>query len=379
MFKYFPDAPEEGGRGWNFQVLRLLSQAHHGAGHFNEMHRALKRMQVGDNESWHREWLRMAEELHGMAQEAERAGHYVTAADRYFRAFNYYRNAEFFLPRSDDRKIPTYQRCVECFQTGVALAKLPVERVYIPYEGTTLPGYFCRSQGPDLSKENGAPGVVFFGGADSIAEELYFTVPGLMRRGLNVLIVDGPGQGAALRLQGIPSRPDYDKPASAAYDWLSSQPGIDPERIAIMAMSLGGYYAPRAAAGEPRFAALVVWGPIYDYAELWAERSDHHVLADQTQWLLGASSMSEAREKMKEFTLAGHVEKIRCPTLVLAAEDDGSQLHLEHTKRLYDELTCPKQLKIFTREEGGSAHCQQDHLTLANEVIGDWLVDTLTT
>lgn len=379
MFKYFQQdedlewVKQTGHRGWSFQMMRLIAQSHYGGGQFSEAHEAARRITYGDDESWLREWTRMGERLEGMAEEAEREGHFLTARDRYLRACNYYRTGEFFVPPGDPRKIPTYDRGVACFQKGGRYFRPALERILVPYEGTTLPGYFIP---PRNAPPGPAPAVIFFGGSDSTAEELYFLVTGLAERGLGLLIVDGPGQGWALRHQGLYTRPDWEVPAGAAYEYLAQRPEVDPKRIAIMALSYGGYLAPRAAAYEHRFAACVAWGAHYDLYEFWARRPDDHPLAVNWQWILGAKSMAEAREKMKAFTLRGIVGQIECPTLVVMGEEDG-EARLALGRRMYNELRSPRTFRLFTSEETGAAHCQMDNLALSNEYIGDWLIDVL--
>ena len=79
-------------------------------------------------------------------------------------------------------------------------------------------------------------------------------------------MVDHPGIGAALRLQGLPMNHDSERWARAAMDWLEQRADIDAARVGVIAMSLGGYYAPRAAAFEPRLACCVAWGARWDNA-----------------------------------------------------------------------------------------------------------------
>jgi dienelactone hydrolase len=379
MFKYFAQdedtewVKQTGHRGWSYQMIRLISEAHYGGGQFSEAHEAARRIRYGDDESWLAEWTRMGERLAGMAADAEQKGHYLTARDRYFRASNYYRTGEFFLPPNHTRKLQTYDRGVECFQKGGRYVRPPLERVRVPYEGTTLPGYFVPARN---ARPGPTPAVIFFGGADSTAEELYFATVGMVDRGLAMLIVDGPGQGGALRHGKIYSRPDWEVPAGAAFDWLAKRPEVDPKRIAIMALSFGGYHSARAAAFEHRFAAAVVWGAHYDLHEFWSKRPDNHPLAVQWQWLLGVEGMPAARERMKAFNLRGVIEKIACPTLVVMGEEDG-EYRLALGRRMYSELRAPRAFKLFTSEETGAAHCQMDNLTLVNEYIGDWLNDVL--
>ena len=374
MYRFMPATEWHNGRGWDFQIWRLVSQAHYGGGHLNEIARVVERLKPDDAESWYREWRALGDQLARMASEAEASGHWKTASDRLLRASNYYRIADFFLEIGDARKDDVYRAGVQAFQRGIVSGRRPVVPVAVPYEGTTLKAYWCAP----LAAAAGKPKtIVFIGGLDSTAEELYFTGYGLLERGYRILIIEGPGQGAVLREQRLASRHDYEVVGTAAYDWVAAQPDVDRDRIALIGMSLGGYYSLRIAAFEHRYRALVSWSPIENYYEFWQDRPDSHNLAPHVRWVLGAGSMSEARSKMRQFDVTDLVANIRCPTLLCVAELDGSPISLRQSKSVYDKLTCPKTWAYFTEERGGALHCQQDNSTLAAEVIGDWLDDQL--
>ncbi len=109
---------------------------------------------------------------------------------------------------------------------------------------------------------------MFHGGFDSTEEELYFSGgAAAARRGYHVLAFAGPGQGSALRDQKLLFRPDWDAVVTPAVDWLLARPDVDPDRIALMGMSLGGLLAPRAAATEHRVAALIAFDGLYSFAD----------------------------------------------------------------------------------------------------------------
>jgi esterase/lipase len=374
MFRFMPETAWHNGRGWDFQIWRLASQAHYGGGHLNEIARTIEKLISDDGNSWYREWHGIGDELSQLAAEALKGGHHKTGADRLFRASNYYRMADFFLKIDDDRKLVTARKSVAAFLGGVRQSGRPVEPVRVPYEDTTLKGYWCRP----IDDAAAPRAIVLIGGLDSTAEELYFTVYGLIERGFHILIIEGPGQGTVLREQKLTSRFDYEVVGTAAYDWVRARPEMVKAPIALIGMSLGGYYSLRIACFEHRFSALVSWSPIENYGEFWKDRPDNHNLAPHVQWVLGASSMAQAREIMSRFDVARHVDKIVCPTLLCVAEHDGSPLSLQQSKSVFEKLKCPKTWHYFSEQTGGSLHCQQDHLTLANEVIGDWLDETLT-
>ena len=94
----------------------------------------------------------------------------------------------------------------------------------------------------------------------------------LAKRGVSSLVVDQPGTGEALRLQSLPARFDSEHWASRIVDWLESRDDVDPRRIGLEGVSLGGYYCPRAVAFEPRFACGVAWGANHDWRDVQKKR-----------------------------------------------------------------------------------------------------------
>ncbi|MBI3304502.1 MAG: alpha/beta hydrolase, partial [Deltaproteobacteria bacterium] len=282
-----------------------------------------------------------------------------------------------------ERKVGAYKKAMLCFSQAAARLAPPVERVEIPYEGASLPAYFVPAEGV---KSPRAPAVIFFDGLDATKEQLYL-IGGreLVKRGLACLIVDGPGTGEALRLRNLHLRPDYERAATAAVDYLETRADVDPQRVGIMAISLGGYYAPRSAACEKRLKACVAWGAIYDYHEVWQRRIAAGVRTGspvsaplfQIQWVLGVNSPEAALEKLKAFTLKDVAPQITCPLLIVHGEEDA-QIPVADARKLYEATgSVRKQLKILTAAEGGAMHCQLDNFHLAHYYIFDWLADTL--
>ncbi len=219
-----------------------------------------------------------------------------------------------------------YRAMLDCFERGVRLRNEPIEFVDIPYEGTTLPALFHRAPGAGR-----APAMIHFDGFDVTKEWMHLC--GIARefaaRGIATLMVDHPGIGAALRLQGMAMNPESERWAAAALDWLERRSDVDARRVGVVAMSLGGYYAPRAAAFEPRLAACVAWGA------RWENVGSHgRILRDPNAarsvtnwvehafWYYGAKTPEEAYEKIAQMTLEGVAERITCPLLVVHGEHD---------------------------------------------------------
>jgi dipeptidyl aminopeptidase/acylaminoacyl peptidase len=195
------------------------------------------------------------------------------------------------------------------------------------------------------------------------------------------LFIDTPGIGEALRLRGLVTRTDYELPISAAVEWLSGRTEVDPSRIAAVGSSLGGYYVTRAAAFETRLRAVVAWGVIYDYREVWVKRlAVGGAVATpkfQLMYVTGASSMEGAMERIRDFRVAEIGPRVSCAYLLMHGADDR-QVPKGDAQAMFDAIgSRDKEMVIFEGENGGSAHCQFDNHLPALQVCADWLARKL--
>ncbi len=354
----------------SYQVNRALTQAHYGGGEFAEILQVAGWIDPERRETINVAWLKMGNPVYDLAEEFERKGNTVSARRTYLRAFNYLRSAEFFMKLGDERKIPTYLKAREAFLKAIKYFDQAVLQVEVPFEGSSLPGYLFKPVGVEKP-----PTVLMFGGLDSLAEELYFGIgQHLNERGIALLAVDGPGQGAALRLNHIHSRHDFNVAGTAVLDYCIEhlKDEIDVERIGVGAVSMGGYMAARCAAFEPRFKVCMIFGAVWSYYEVWAGRPDTHPLAEIVQHIMGADDMTAARKKLEGYTLEnGVAEKIACPTYILHGGDD-KQNFVSHAERVAAHLTCEHVLEIIPKGESGSQHCQIDDFTRTFNMY-DWI------
>jgi hypothetical protein len=192
------------------QVLRAAGSAPYGGADLGECLATARRVRGTGLGSWHDAWAAAAASARALAETELAAGRTETARLAFFRSASYDRTAGVMLlggpadgrqaggGPADGRLAAAYGRQTETFRRGAALLGRPPEIVSIPYQGTTLPGYFFRS-----SDEVG-PAVILTGGYDGTAEELYFfNGAAALARGYHVLAFDGPGQGTALLGQGL--------------------------------------------------------------------------------------------------------------------------------------------------------------------------------
>jgi dienelactone hydrolase len=220
------------------------------------------------------------------------------------------------------------------------------------------------------------PAVLFLGGADAYAEEIYFGGKQMLDRGWAMLLVDTPGRGSSMYLKGIKTRPDYEVPGKACIDYLVSRPEVDSNRVALLGISMAGYYAPRVAAFEKRLRALVAWSGCYSILDDLYDWCVH--LQPVCQRLLGGVSHEEARRQLKDFTMAGSAKNITCPTLITHGDKD-TLMSVEGAKKLFSEIgATDKTLKIYGETDGaGRIHCSHDYWAHNLPYMLDWLEERL--
>lgn len=378
-FMYFPQHYR-----WSAEMLAILSTAPYGGAEISEVDRAGRKLRdhVGDDEAWFSVWREGGDILYERSKEAEAKGQKLTAASTYLRACSHYQHAEHFRQPKDEQAIAVFRRSLECFRSYAGLTDRPrIEFVDLPFDGGAFPAIYVHAENTTARR---TPAIVRFPGFDT-QKELQFLrgVTDITRRGISVLIVDGPGSGESLRFRGLHLRHDYEVAGSAAVDYLQTRADVDPERIGIVALSLGGYFAPRCAAFDSRFKACVVWGAIWDYHEVWQRRIERlrkaslSVPAEHLLWVTGTGAFDEAMKKLEGFRLDGIAQKVRCPVLLTHGTED-EQVSLQDAHRLFDALgSKDKTMRIFDAEEGGAQHCQRDYLTLVCTTIADWLVEKL--
>lgn len=327
------------------------------------------------------QWVAMADKLIGLAAEDEARGRGFSAAAKLDRAALYLITAERMQGHGHPGRKETYGKALATFDKATVLGKANRERVDIPLETGTMPALWTRAPG-----DGPHPAVVYCNGLDSCKELLFWSwLPdALARRGISTLCVDQPGSGEALRLQNLPVDPHSEHWASKAVDWLETQPDVDPKRIGMTGISLGGHFAPRAVAFEPRFASGAVWGANHNWAEVQQKRLRRegenpvpHYWA-HVMWAFGAEDMDDFHAKSAAMTLDGVMERITVPFLITHGEKDR-QIGLDYAHQGYDELTNSPQreLKIFTPREGGVEHVGADNMAYGRDYIADWFADTL--
>ena len=389
---------------FSFQALRTAGYSFSGGSVLGECLSTCSRIEDGDVESWHGEWLETAMMVEAKADSFMDAGCRESARDCYFRAAEYYRAAEFFLHTEldDPRMLDTWRLSRDAFLMGASLADHPIIRVEIPFEEEGyLPAYLCLVDDTDAER----PLLIAHSGFDGTKEELYFSLGRYaVERGYNCLLFEGPGQGQVIREQGIHFRPDWENVVTPVVDYALDLPFADDDRMVLIGYSMGGYLAPRAMTGEHRLAGCVANGGVYSMYlsvvgsnipnmdeiledEEASEEFDEEIRAMMEEdlfmkwfytngmYTFGADSPSGFMKLLQDYTLKDRVENITCSMLVLDSEND--QLTGGQATLLNDSLESPKQYVLFTELQGADEHCQMGAVQVSNETVFCWLEELL--
>ena len=207
------------------------------------------------DDGWAKSWSAMARKLQSQAEAYEGKGHARSAATAYLRASTYWR---VMLMNYTDIHSPKVQECartyMDCYARYLSLSGYPGEYIEIPYEDTVLPGHIYRSP----YAEGKAPLLVITPGRDTWAEDTRWIYDEAIRRGIHCIIYDGPGQGLALRMQGLTFRPDWEHVVTPVLITLISLRTRSTLIVsALWEMSFGGFSIRERAAFDKRFKVMV--------------------------------------------------------------------------------------------------------------------------
>src|SRR5262245_53531881 len=192
-------------------------------------------------------------------------------------------------------------QAVACRQAALPHLSPAGERVEIPYEGKQLYGILRKPPGVERP-----PVVAMAVGLDSTKEECDAYEQPFLQRGLATFAFDGPGQGEGQYDFAI--RGDYEVAVKAVLDCLDKRRDLDSKRVGLSGVSLGGYYAPRAAAFEKRIKACMALGGPFAWAESWDGLPELTRAAFRVR--SHARSEEEARRNAATLSLEGVAQRI---------------------------------------------------------------------
>jgi 2,6-dihydroxypseudooxynicotine hydrolase len=236
------------------------------------------------------------------------------------------------------------------------------ERLEIPLDGGRVVGNLRRPTG-----EPTPPLALLVPGLDSTKEEFFKLENVFLDRGMATLSMDGPGQGESG--YDLPIRPDYDAAVTAVLDAIAGRDDLDHDRVGLLGVSLGGYYAPRVLAFEPRVKAGVGLSGPYKFSDIW------DTVPPQTRETFVVKSFAkddeEGRAKAAELDLTGVAERIRQPYLAITGKLDRL-IPWEQTERGAREAPNGE---FLLHEDGNHGCANVPYKT--RPVAADWLRERL--
>ncbi|HEU5321866.1 MAG TPA: alpha/beta fold hydrolase [Methylomirabilota bacterium] len=264
-------------------------------------------------DGWLDAWCAAGDAHAGLAREAEARGRRRTAGEAWVRAALSYHFARFVWLVDPARHARAGARAVAALAAAHRHLDPTAERLEVPLDGAVMAANLRRPAAVDRP-----PLAILVPGLDSTKEEFFWWEQVFLDRGLATVSLDGPGQGeTGTRL---PIRHDYETAVAALLDALAGRRDVDLGRVGAAGVSLGGYYAPRAAAFEPRLRAVVAIGGPLSFAACWdqlpgltREGFAHHARARDAD---------DARAKAARLDLSPVLGRIRQPFLVVFGKLD---------------------------------------------------------
>ena len=315
-----------------------------------------------------REMTRIGDKREAMARAAAAEGHLVTARQNYFTAAAYYTMAQ--GPIHEDGNAVNLALSAKknaCYDKFIQYAGHRIEKIEVPFEATSLPGYLHFPPGTS----GRVPCVVFLGDMDNF-KEMLVTSPSdkFLERGIAVLTFDGPGQNEARISRNIVCTEDnFISAGKSAMDLLLARNDIDPDRIGITGISMGSFWLTQIVAHDHRYKAAAGFYICHEPGQATLLNVAIPVFKDRYMWMAGYHDEDAFDEFAKKLTLEGLGAKITCPYLSVAGEDDDLS-PIEHAYKLHDEIKSPNTLVVYR----GELHGVTDNMDV-RAFIADWMKD----
>jgi dienelactone hydrolase len=385
---------------WDFTVRSILGKASRGGADAGEVLATVASVRPGDRAGWFDAWIALGARVAAIAEGSAAAGHRVSAARAYLRAADYFAVAVNSIDGLDGdtaKLLPAFRASREAWEGFVANTRWPVERVDIPYEGSSMPAWLFS---PDDSGARRRTMVMNNGSDGSISGCWCEGAEGGLERGYNVLIFDGPGQQSMLFERDVPFRHDWEKVLTPVVDFLVARDDVDASRLGLYGVSQAGYWVARALAFEHRFAAAIADGGVVSVARTWFKNLPQPLLAlyrsgdkaafDQQMrramsvpeaqsaretWAFrarpyGVDGYSAVLDEVAKYDVTSVAGQVTTPLFI--ADPDGEQFFSGQPAELA-ALVPGSALARFTQEEGASYHCQPMARELTEQRMFDWL------
>jgi 2,6-dihydroxypseudooxynicotine hydrolase len=314
-------------------------------------------------DDWCSAWSARAALHEALGREALVRQHFLTGGECLQRAGVYYHFAAFLFVNDVPQMKAAHMKAVACRQAALPHLRPPGERVEIPYQGKTLAGILRKPFGVEQP-----PVVAMAVGLDSTKEEGDAYEAPFLARGVATLIFDGPGQGEGQYDFAI--RGDYEVPVKAVLDFIETRRDLDAARIGMWGVSLGGYYAPRAAAFDKRIKACIALGGPFDWGAAWQGLPE--LTREAFRVRSHCKTQAEARKNAATLSLVGVAQNIACPIFIVNGRLDRI-VPAADAERLAREVKGPVELMMI--EDGN--HIATNRAYRWRSQSADWMKEQL--
>jgi hypothetical protein len=341
------------------ELSKLLAAAQDGGSTVAECLLAAGRIRIGDDNSWYREWRRVADSNKERGDAALGSGNYVTARSNWLRAINYYQASVFPLSGGDDAwaALPNMRECaakyLRCRKPAGEIVTIPWLRDH-PLQGYFLPAGFGSGR---------APTVICLGEPGCTKETLFSLERHARDRGLSLLLVDLLGTGTGNGLERVIGRANPESAISHVMDYVSERDDVDERRVAVLAHECASSFVARGVANDPRFAAAVCDGGIWDLHE---------------RAFLASRLVAVSADFVPDVEASRVARNIRIPLLITLGEQGW--LEAARVTEIADQLKMSHPdvtLRIFRSLETAAMQGHADNSSLACEFIFDWIANRL--
>lgn len=314
-------------------------------------------------DDWCRAWSDRAATHEQLGREALERKKSASAGEHLQRAGVYYHFAAFLFVHDVPQMKKAHLQGVECRTLALPHLSPPGERVEIPYEGKSLYGVLRKPQGAERP-----PVVILVMGLDSTKEESDAYERPFLTRGMATLTFEGPGQGEAQYDFAI--RGDYEVAVTAVVDYVETRRDLDTKRIGLGGVSMGGYYAPRAAAFEKRVKACMAFGGPYDLGAAWDGLPE--LTREAFRVRSHCATQEDARRHAATLTMADAASRITCPIFIMNGRLDRI-IPSKDAERLAREVKGPVELLMI--DDGN--HVANNRAYRWRPYSADWIADQL--
>jgi len=380
----------------DFQLIRQLGSTSYGGASVGECLSLASRIAESDPRKWVTEFEKLAEWQKEDGMQRLAMDHLISAGDQLFKACNSFRAAEYYSPCLSEPHRRLGLNAENCFEMAMTTTEIHFEHHAIPYKDIQIPAYFMSPENDGEKRDT----IMIVSGFDgTLEEEFIMRGKAAIERGYNVIHFAGPGQMDVFRKYPETFfEPDFENVVKTVIDHFSFRQEVNMEKLALMGISIGGYFAGRAASHEPRIKALILNSPVMDVHAYTAsfigsdpcdmpDKDDFKIedidaipesefplpLKVQTEHLMlryGRRSFKETFKYLKEFKIGEAVNTISCPCLALIGVSEGGE-----PRKQYEQfcLAVGADAYEFGDFEGAGTHCQVGNVSYANAVVYDWL------